>query len=393
MKKIKNQDGIASIILVLIIFVILFLAVWISLDFLGIIEVPKEYSITRFLELTVETNYQGETTDVEKRVIKKKTQSNFDESNEIEEIEAGKIVSNSDDENFEEEDIYIYERYYYLQLDSNAKKLYDGIIENIEQLKTGTYTIDFGKEFNDLLNKENGEELLNSYFQSAVNAVLLDNPEIFFLDITKMYLLTKSTTYAFTGTTYEVSIGPVDNESYLLDGFTETDIIVAESRVESIKSGIIRKFKNDDKLDQIKSVHDYLVDNLEYDSTFSNNNIYNMYGALVNNLTVCEGYAKAFKSIMDDLKIPCIVVCGYAQNSNGETENHAWNYVRLDNEWYAIDTTWDDPIIIGGGVASENSKYKYYLRGSDFMSEDHEEDGEIVEGAKFSYPNLSKTDY
>ncbi len=392
MKKIKNQDGIASIILVLIIFVILFLAVWISLDFLGIIEVPKEYSITRFLELTVETNYQGETTDVEKRVIKKKTQGNSYESNEIEEIEAGEIIGNSDDKT-SEEDIYIYERYYYLQLDSNAKKMYDGIIENIDKLKTGTYTIDFGKEFNDLLNKENGEELLNSYFQSAVNAVLLDNPEIFFLDITKMYLLTKSTTYAFTGTTYEVSIGPVDNESYLLDGFTETDIIVAESRVESIKSGIVRKFKNDDKLDQIKSVHDYLVDNLEYDSTFSNNNIYNMYGALVNNLTVCEGYAKAFKSIMDDLKIPCIVVCGYAQNSNGETENHAWNYVRLDNEWYAIDTTWDDPIIIGGGVASENSKYKYYLRGSDFMSEDHEEDGEIVEGANFSYPNLSKTDY
>ena len=74
---------------------------------------------------------------------------------------------------------------------------------------------------------------------------------------------------------------------------------------------------NGDTVDKIKKVHDYLIDNLEYDSTFENDNIYNMYGALVNELTVCEGYAKAFKSIMDELKIPCVVVCGYADNIVG----------------------------------------------------------------------------
>lgn len=395
MKIYKKQGGIASIILILLIFIILFIATWFSVDFLGIIEIPEEYSIAKFLNITKESSYEIETTSEGKRIIKKKIQETSSSSEGSSELDAGTIVGESDEENntlSSSEDVYIYERYYYMQLESDAKKIYDGIMDNIEELKSGTYTIDFGKEFNELLNIEGGEEALNNQFQSAVNAVLLDNPEVFFLDITKMYLLTKSTTYAFVGTTYEVSIGPVDNESYLIEGFTSSDIENAESSLENIKSGIVRN-ANGSITKQIKTVHDYLLDNLEYDSTFSHDNIYNMYGALVNNLTVCEGYAKAFKSIMDELEIPCVVVCGYAQNSKGETENHAWNYVMIDNEWYAIDTTWDDPIIIGGGVVSEESKYKYYLRGSEYMSEDHIEDGEIVDGANFSYPNLSETDY
>ena len=57
-------------------------------------------------------------------------------------------------------------------------------------------------------------------------------------------------------------------------------------------------------------VHDYLVNNVEYDTSISQSNIYDIYGALVNNVAVCEGYARAFKYIMDEMNIPCVLVIG-----------------------------------------------------------------------------------
>ena len=96
---------------------------------------------------------------------------------------------------------------------------------------------------------------------------------------------------------------------------------------------------------------------------------------------------------MDDLEIPCLIACGTAVNSSGLTETHAWNYVNIDGKWYAIDVTWDDPIIIGNGYISDDVFYKYYLKGSEDFFKNHTEDGEIVEGANFKYPTLSRTDY
>ena len=39
---------------------------------------------------------------------------------------------------------------------------------------------------------------------------------------------------------------------------------------------------------------------------------------------------------------------GTATNSSGQTENHAWNCIKINDVWYEVDPTWDDPIIIGG---------------------------------------------
>ncbi len=80
-------------------------------------------------------------------------------------------------------------------------------------------------------------------------------------------------------------------------------------------------------------------------------------------------------------------------NSANETENHAWNYVRLDRNWYAIDVTWDDPIIIGNGYISSLYYYKYYLKGSREFFVNHTEDGKIAGDSNFKYPTLSEINY
>lgn len=74
-------------------------------------------------------------------------------------------------------------------------------------------------------------------------------------------------------------------------------------------------------------------------------------------------------------------------------ENHAWNYVQIDNYWYAIDCTWDDPVS-STGLVSEASKYKYFLKGSDDIIQDHKPSGQFTEGGKmFRYPPLSTSNY
>ena len=66
----------------------------------------------------------------------------------------------------------------------------------------------------------------------------------------------------------------------------------------------------------------------------------------------------------------------------------------LNNEWFHIDVTWDDPIVIGGGKASRNSKYKYFLKGYDTMDKDHMSIGQFTDGGmEFTYPELSQNDY
>ena len=141
-------------------------------------------------------------------------------------------------------------------------------------------------------------------------------------------------------------------------------------------------------------VHDYLVDNIEYDTTISRNNIYDVYGALVNRIAVCEGYARSFKYILDEMGIPCVLVIGTGTNSQGETERHAWNYVELEGNWYAVDCTWDDPIIIGGGGQTLSSRYKYFLKGANEFNADHIASGYFTpKGKEFSYPDLSRNSY
>lgn len=86
-----------------------------------------------------------------------------------------------------------------------------------------------------------------------------------------------------------------------------------------------------------------------------------VYGALVEAKGVCEAYSRAYKYILDDLGIENILVTGTAVNSTGVSEEHMWNYVKVNGKWYAVDVTWDDPIVVGGGTLSEETKHKYFL--------------------------------
>ena len=97
---------------------------------------------------------------------------------------------------------------------------------------------------------------------------------------------------------------------------------------------------------------------------------------------------------MDSFYIPCVVVSGTATDSEGKTENHAWNYVQVGEVWYAVDCTWDDPILIGPGFLSSSSKYRYFLKGAKIFNQSHLPDGQFTENGKvFTYPELDENNY
>lgn len=68
---------------------------------------------------------------------------------------------------------------------------------------------------------------------------------------------------------------------------------------------------------------------------------YSAYGALMDGMAVCEGYAKAMALVARLAGIPCGIVSGTVWNPAG-IENHAWNLIQMDGAWAHADLTWDD---------------------------------------------------
>ena len=284
-------------------------------------------------------------------------------------------------------------RFFYNQLVENQKIIYDKLFENKDKLKQGTYKIDFKETFSKMLSDEDGSKRLGQDYQTAIEAFMHDNPDLFYIDVNKMYLNIKTTT-KFLTTKNEVFISAKDGETYLSDEFQDLEQInAAINEIEKVKNKIINDLPESD-YDKIMKIHDYLVDTIEYDSTYQAIGSYGIYGALIGKTCVCEGYAKSLKYLANAAGIKCEIMQGTATNSSGKTESHAWNCVKINGIWYEIDPTWDDPIIVGSGYKTNVFKYKYFLKGSNTFEKDHILSNQFSQnGKEFEYPIISKRDY
>lgn len=285
-------------------------------------------------------------------------------------------------------------RYYYNQLDDNSKIIYAEILHNLDRIKNGEDNIKISSKLSSLADSGDMNSALMEAFQNAWDAFRNDNVDIFYIDGTKMCLVTK-TTKRGSKVKYEFFISKGNNNSYFINGFNnKSQVEQAEQYIKEKEAEILESITEKNDYYKIMNAHNWIIENLEYNLEESNHNA-NIYGALHDNKVVCEGYARLFKSLMDKMNIPCIFVSGVGKNlENGSSEDHAWNYVFLKGKWYAVDATWDDPIILGGGFASSDTKYKYFLKGSDDFFASHTEEGQLVDnGMKFEYPEISKENY
>lgn len=74
-------------------------------------------------------------------------------------------------------------------------------------------------------------------------------------------------------------------------------------------------------------------------SILSSLNSFNLQGAFIDNIAVCDGISSAFKLLCTIEGIPCLKVTGLGVSNDG-SENHAWNKVLLNDKWRVVDATW-----------------------------------------------------
>lgn len=116
--------------------------------------------------------------------------------------------------------------------------------------------------------------------------------------------------------------------------YEASEIVIMKSKydaeVELAVSGADTTWSD---MEKVLYINEYLARNCEYDLTYSK---YNAYNVLVDKTAVCQGYALAFKELAGQLGVECQIV-------TSESLNHAWNMVKVNDSYYMLDCTWNDP--------------------------------------------------
>ena len=224
---------------------------------------------------------------------------------------------------------------------------------------------------------------------ASFRAFELDHPEVFWLNGSiKLRVLTVTlsgvqTSYIFMtlvddgGFTMRIA-------DYAAAGAIETAIQQRDKAVEAILAQIPEGATDRQK---VTNLNKWFTLHNEYNRRRDLNSIgYTPHRSLKSlvgnegvNGPVCDGYSRGFKAILDKLGIPAVLDTGVA-SIGSHSELHMWMRVRVDNVWYGLDCTWDDPIVSGkNGKISGYENEKYLLVGDDT----------VVDGAKFgkSHPS------
>ena len=120
--------------------------------------------------------------------------------------------------------------------------------------------------------------------------------------------------------------------------YSNSDISLINTAVKEIEN---KTFDNSlSTRDQIKVIHDYIINNSKYDSNRTDNGVIEYksdiaYGPLIEGYGICGGYSDAMELFLEDLNIKSYKI---------SSEAHVWNAVNLNNNWYHLDLTWDDPV-------------------------------------------------
>ncbi len=105
-------------------------------------------------------------------------------------------------------------------------------------------------------------------------------------------------------------------------------------------------------------IHDRLINNCDYvkdEATHS----YDAYGAIVEGKAVCQGYTLAYMYLLKQVGIESYFC-------NSKKLGHAWNIVKINNKYYHVDTTFDDPT----GAMLGTVKHDFFLLSSNAIALD-----------------------
>lgn len=108
-----------------------------------------------------------------------------------------------------------------------------------------------------------------------------------------------------------------------------------------LKPMLDKASKMSSDIDKVKFVHDWLIYNVNEASEKADDRYYHgAYAAIVEKKGVCQAYSNAFAYCMQKLGIVSTVLGG----TTWKGEDHIWNLVKVDGDWYELDVYWDDVI-------------------------------------------------
>lgn len=195
-----------------------------------------------------------------------------------------------------------------------SKELYNKIDSAANQYFDGELIVD--------------EALSDKEVDEVVNAYSNDHPEVFWLHPRYSFI----NDYNYTSITLSFL--------YSKDEFAERK----KAFDLAISNAVKEAPQNATPYEREVFINDYICNICEYDNEAASENnaetitsANNASGVFIEKKAVCEGYSKAFKILCDKLNVECVLISG-----KGENSLHEWNNVKLDNEWYAVDVTWND---------------------------------------------------
>lgn len=211
-----------------------------------------------------------------------------------------------------------HQEYYFKQLNEEEQRVYRELLKGIRARE---------KDFYLTLSQDDS-------IDRCYHAVLKDHPEIFWVhNHEKIYK-----------TTYSDSDYCTFTPGYI---YTESEISEIQNAMEAgfqEVSSLIPADASD--YEKVRIVYTYVIDNTQYQASDDDQSI---AGVFWKKEAVCAGYAGAVQYLLERIGVPCIYVDGSTQ---GSTEGHAWNIVKLHGEYYYVDATnGDQPDFLNGNAA------------------------------------------
>lgn len=136
-------------------------------------------------------------------------------------------------------------------------------------------------------------------------------------------------------------------------------------QLQQLGDDVVAQMPAGSEYDKVKFIYDYIIKQTHYnqpaleDKALSNK-CQTIDSVLIDKLSVCAGYARTFQFLCQKAGIEAIYVAGDIVNTPDSA--HAWNLVKIDGQYYAVDTTWGDPAFaVETGVQSSDSIEYAYL--------------------------------
>ena len=211
-----------------------------------------------------------------------------------------------------------HQEYYFKQLTEEEQRVYRELLKGIRARE---------KEF--YLTISDDDSIDRSY-----HAVLKDHPEIFWVhNREKIYKTTYSDSdYCVFTPGYTYTDGEIDEiQTAMEQSFQEVRALIPEDAGD---------------YEKVRIVYTYVIDHTQYQTGEDDQSI---AGVFWKKSAVCAGYAGAVQYLLERLDIPCIYVDGSTKRS---TEGHAWDIVKIGQEYYYVDATnGDQPDFLNGDAA------------------------------------------